>query len=112
MVLRLHEAMYAKEVEREKANDTSKSQSEEQGDGPMWLKKMRTRYTAAMTLNFLRLRVLNREDNVGPDDPDESKVTEARALRMWWLLSCVILKKKMLYKQRFRMVLEVAMFGT
>jgi hypothetical protein len=112
MVLRLHEAMYAKEVEREKANDTSKSQSEEQGDGPMWLKKMRTRYTAAMTLNFLRLRVLNREDNVVPDDPDESKVTEARALRMWWLLSCVILKKKMLYKQRFRMVLEVAMFGT
>jgi len=112
MVLRLHEAMYAKEVEREKANDTSKSQSEEQGDGPMWLRKMRTRYTAAMTLNFLRLRVLNREDNVVPDDPDESKVTEARALRMWWLLSCVILKKKMLYKQRFRMVLEVAMFGT
>jgi len=104
--------MYAKEVEREKANDTSKSQSEEQGDGPMWLKKMRTRYTAAMTLNFLRLRVLNREDNAVPDDPDESKVTEARALRMWWLLSCVILKKKMLYKQRFRMVLEVAMFGT
>jgi len=104
--------MYAKEVEREKANDTSKSQSEEQGDGPMWLRKMRTRYTAAMTLNFLRLRVLNREDNVVPDDPDESKVTEARALRMWWLLSCVILKKKMLYKQRFRMVLEVAMFGT
>jgi hypothetical protein len=118
VVLKLQEASYARRIATDIVRDAEHDaegvgryaeQGAEEG-GKLWrcFEKVRAKYTAATNLNFLRLRVLYRADNAGLTDG--SNVAEARALLTWWRLSCVILKKKMIKKHRFRMVLEVAMF--
>jgi len=87
-----------------------------EGGGTLWhfVAKLWNRYSAATQLNFLRLKVLSRNDNAvtsqSGGDSEGGKTSEMDALRRWWLLSCIILKKKMLGKQRQRMALELSMF--
>lgn len=118
VVLKLQEASYARRIagdgdaalhDVEDATHDTNNDTVDGGKGWRAWQKVKAKYSAATDLNFLRLRVLYRADNVGLIN--DSKVAEARALLTWWRLSCIILKKKMIHKHRFRMVLEVAMFA-
>lgn len=118
VVLKLQEASYARRIANggdvalqdvEDATRDANNDAEDGGKASRAVQKLKVKYSAATDLNFLRLRVLHRPDNAGLING--SKAAEARALLTWWRLSCIILKKKMIHKHRFRMVLEVAMFA-
>eukprot|EP01043_Picozoa_sp_COSAG02_P014446 COSAG02_NODE_596_length_19794_cov_14.707591_2_plen_199_part_00 len=118
VVLKLQEASYARRIANggdvalqdvEDATHDANNDAEDGGKASRAVQKLKVKYSAATDLNFLRLRVLHRPDNAGLING--SKAAEARALLTWWRLSCIILKKKMIHKHRFRMVLEVAMFA-
>ena len=81
--------------------------------------KLKDKYSSATALRFLRLRVLERADNQAVVSAHDSAIdfdesangcSETVALRKWWEVCCEALKRKMLKKQRFRMLLEVMMF--
>jgi hypothetical protein len=117
VVLKLQEVFYTRRIAVDTARaaeqdveDATRDVNDTEDGGKtrrVW-QKVKAKYSAATDLNFLRLRVLYRADNAGLING--SKAAEARALLTWWRLSCIILKKKMIHKHRFRMVLEVAMF--
>jgi hypothetical protein len=80
------------------------------------------KYREPTALRYLRLRVLRRTDNLrdnldATENPPEQRFADEEveissddARRAWWHLSCVVIKQKLIEKQRIRTALEVSMF--